>query len=418
MDRIFDKAIVLLCCLPSLALAQVDASLVAALLISVGITSACEAAYLGQSRAMSAASVALTAGYLVVACFVPAAVPFAAFSVYDLACRRATAPLALLAIATLIAAGSAGLPAAEIIVGVCSCATAAGLSLRTGQLQTLRADNMHERDELRERSLALEKSNRDLLDRQEYEARLATLTERGRIAREIHDNVGHLLTRGIMQVEALRVVHANDNQIQAEFGTVADTLREALDTMRSSVHGMADETCDLSVQVRHVVDETCRDTGLSASCSIAATTASPQVTACLTAVVREALSNTLRHANGATHVSVELLEHPSMWRLTIADNGLPPARAGRAEKNTAGAGVSGGAMVAGEAGASVAAEALAGGPAVSGSAEIPSGTGMGMGLASMEQRVRSLGGTMSAGYSDSAHGFVVHVSIPREGTAS
>ncbi len=40
-----------------------------------------------------------------------------------------------------------------------------------------------------------EARNRDLADRQDYEVELATLAERARIAREIHDNVGHQLTR-------------------------------------------------------------------------------------------------------------------------------------------------------------------------------------------------------------------------------
>ncbi len=65
------------------------------------------------------------------------------------------------------------------------------LSLRTAQLER-EQQRMHRiRNELQERALVLEARNRDLADRQDYEVELATLAERARIAREIHDNVGH-----------------------------------------------------------------------------------------------------------------------------------------------------------------------------------------------------------------------------------
>ena len=45
------------------------------------------------------------------------------------------------------------------------------------------------------------KQNQDELARkQDYEIHAATLTERNRIAREIHDHVGHMLSRSILQL--------------------------------------------------------------------------------------------------------------------------------------------------------------------------------------------------------------------------
>jgi signal transduction histidine kinase len=42
------------------------------------------------------------------------------------------------------------------------------------------------------------------MEKQDYEIYLATLRERNRIAREIHDNVGHMLSRSILQIGALK----------------------------------------------------------------------------------------------------------------------------------------------------------------------------------------------------------------------
>ena len=44
----------------------------------------------------------------------------------------------------------------------------------------------------------------DIDEERAQSIRMATLGERTRIAREIHDNVGHLLTRAIMQAQAGR----------------------------------------------------------------------------------------------------------------------------------------------------------------------------------------------------------------------
>ena len=63
------------------------------------------------------------------------------------------------------------------------------------------------RDESTEMAMHLAEKNKDLMEKQEYEVHLATLAER-RIAREIHDNVGHMLSSAILQVGALRAVNA------------------------------------------------------------------------------------------------------------------------------------------------------------------------------------------------------------------
>ena len=54
-------------------------------------------------------------------------------------------------------------------------------------------------------------------------------SERTRIAREIHDNVGHMLTRAIMQTEAAHVVAQVAGQQSAQrFCEIHDTVSEAM----------------------------------------------------------------------------------------------------------------------------------------------------------------------------------------------
>ena len=122
--------------------------------------------------------------------------------------------------------------------------------------------------------------------------------------------------------------------------------------MRASVHDLRDDACDLSVQVRAVVERAFAGTAVVPAVRVEAGEAPAAVASCLVAVVREAVSNVLRHAD-ARHVSVELVEHPGLWRLTVSDDGTAEAAG--------------------------------------------CGDGSGMGLTSMEERVRALGGAFRAG---------------------
>ena len=56
----------------------------------------------------------------------------------------------------------------------------------------------------------LQEKNKNLMEKQDYEIYLATLRERNRIAREIHDNVGHMLSRSILQMGALITIHKEE----------------------------------------------------------------------------------------------------------------------------------------------------------------------------------------------------------------
>ena len=67
------------------------------------------------------------------------------------------------------------------------------------------------RDDSTEQAILLKSRNQSLLKKQDYEIYNATLKERNRIAREIHDNVGHLLSRSILLTGALKAVNKDEN---------------------------------------------------------------------------------------------------------------------------------------------------------------------------------------------------------------
>ena len=375
MNRLFDKSIVLACCIAAALGLAVDARLVAAFCLGVVVASLAEVA---QGERARRASEAASYAYVIVAVFVPSFASFAPLALYDIArrVRREHAWVALgggaiFACALVAYAHAGALPTRTLLLTAILSIAATLLSLRTAQLEREQERMRRIRDQLQERALALEARNRDLADRQDYEVELATLAERARIAREIHDNVGHQLTRASLQTEALRVVHANEPGVAADFADVKCTVDEALQLVRSSVHALNDNAADLSVQLERIVEDVRSNGGPQIELEVLAEHAPANVVNCFAAVLREALSNTMRHAR-AQNVTVRCMEHPSFYQLIVTDDGTgatPPNSRDAAE---------------------------------------------GMGLGSMRERVEALGGTFTAGPRAGAPGWRVFVTVPKQ----
>ena len=89
------------------------------------------------------------------------------------------------------------------------------------------------RDNSKELTTQLVEKNKAMQRNQDYEIYLATLKERNRIAREIHDNVGHMLTRSILQLGALSVIN-KDETVGEAINDLSGTLNTAMTRIRSS----------------------------------------------------------------------------------------------------------------------------------------------------------------------------------------
>lgn len=377
MERVVDETIILLLCLAAMAGASLvagegaGAQDVAGLLLAACLAGA-DAALpedgrhgAAARRARAIAAAALLAAAMAWAPLVPF-VPLVAY----LGLAGGPAPLRVLWLLPPLAWATRdpAMAAAAAAIGAVACL----MAWRTRRLVAGQRATLALRDRVQERSLALAQRNRDLMERQDLEVRCAVLDERGRIAREIHDNVGHLLTRSLLQVKALRVT-CEDADAAAGLDAVAATLDEALGTVHASVHDLHDDAFDARTSLERVVD------GWEAGDATLAYEAGPlpqPVAYALVAVTREALSNAARHGD-ARSVTVELVEYPGFWRLTIADDGAG-ARGARAGE-PGGAGTS---------------------------------AGEGLGLRSMRERVEALGGTFGAGPT-ARGGFAVRASIPR-----
>jgi two-component system sensor histidine kinase DesK len=194
-------------------------------------------------------------------------------------------------------------------------------------------------------------------------ARAAVAEERLRIARDLHDLLGHSLSLITLQAElAGRVIGTDPGRAASEIAELESVARQSLSDVRTAVAGYRQP--DLAgelISARQLLDSA----GIVSRISAPDTAGlSQEVDAALAWAVREGTTNVVRHSR-ATHVDISVSTGPAGAVAEISDNGALSTR-----------------------------------PRSGGS-----------GLAGLAERVRSLGGDLAAGGVE-PHGFRLRVVVP------
>jgi len=172
-------------------------------------------------------------------------------------------------------------------------------------------------DATRERNLYLKSKNDALIAKQDYEISLATMHERNRIARDIHDNVGHLLTRSILIAGAIKTMN-KDEELLMNIDSLDTTLNKAMTSIRSSVHDLHSIHFNLEEAIQLILND-------FSFCNVkftfhASKDIPEEICFNFLAIIKEALTNAAKHSN-ATQISILLQEHPGLFQLVFEDNG-------------------------------------------------------------------------------------------------
>ncbi|WP_405595739.1 sensor histidine kinase [Streptomyces sp. NBC_01410] len=170
----------------------------------------------------------------------------------------------------------------------------------------------------------LSDSHERLADHAERVAELSTAKERNRLAREIHDSLGHHLTAIAVQLEKAEAFHDRDAETaRTAVGHAHWSAVRALDEVRHSVRALRDEGEPFSLS-RALADLARHADG--GRLKIVAQVSGDErgfCTGALTALYRaaqEGLTNAHRHGH-ATRVSVAVAFGGDGARLAVTDNG-------------------------------------------------------------------------------------------------
>ncbi|WP_400190419.1 ATP-binding protein [Hymenobacter sp. B81] len=155
----------------------------------------------------------------------------------------------------------------------------------------------------------------------------AALRMRNRIAADLHDEVGTLLTRVNLQAELLR-----QGQPDPALDRLLTNSRAAASTMRDivwSIDAQADTVGALLDRMRDHLDQTAAAAGLDTELTTSGLAdhepLSPEQRQHLYLVFKEAVTNAVRHARHATRLHVTLARQHGELCLTVQDNGRPGA---------------------------------------------------------------------------------------------
>lgn len=193
----------------------------------------------------------------------------------------------------------------------------------------------------------------------------AVISERLRLAQEVHDVVGHGLSVIAMQAGvALYVLDKDPAKARASLEAIRDTSKEALDGLRSeldTLRGSAPLTPTISLADVPALAARMREAGLDVSVEVDELELPDNYQLAVYRIVQESLTNVLRHSSPGATASVRVYAVRGELVVQVMDTGSPGQFA------------------------------------------------EGHGITGMRQRAESLGGTLEV---DGSHGFAVTARIP------
>ncbi|MFI9718538.1 sensor histidine kinase [Streptomyces sp. NPDC052396] len=170
--------------------------------------------------------------------------------------------------------------------------------------------------------LNLVESNSALRATREQLAHAAVERERLRFSRDLHDLLGHTLSVMVVKAQAVRRLGPRD--LDAALSQAADIEavgRQALTEIREAVTGYRESSLATELDNARSLLEA---SGIAAEISQSGPPLPPQTGALLGWVVREGVTNVVRHS-GASHCAIEVRGEPDRVHLEITDDGVGPA---------------------------------------------------------------------------------------------
>ena len=258
----------------------------------------------------------LTVSYTILASIIVGNLVFLPLILFDLFLHFTIDKRAVFGIAASLALFSSFIYPTQAFVFVLLGLFTVVLSYFMGKNQELMTLNKEIQDENQLQKSRLLLKHQTLQQQQTDAIHLTKLAERNRIARDIHDNIGHSLSRALLQTGAISALNKDEN-LQAAIDGLKVTLTDSMNVIRNSIHDLKDDAVDLKSTINALLDESKLKSHFRYDIE---SNVSNVVKNCLLIVLKEALTNTFKHSN-ATEITVSFVEHPAMYQFLIHDNG-------------------------------------------------------------------------------------------------
>lgn len=224
--------------------------------------------------------------------------PAVAFMVWAQSTTKAIINLSLVTVLTIIAAWLANSPTVYLLL-IAPLVLIGGLGEHFF-FRKMRAEN-------------------ELLQAQAALATQATQLERERIARDLHDVMGHSLSAITIKSElATKLIDADPARAKQEMLDVEHTARTLLQDVRQAVVGYQ---ADGLQHEYNMAKATLQSAGINVQASAQPITLADNVDNTLCLILREAVTNIVRHAN-ATTVTLKGARQGDYYHISICDNGV------------------------------------------------------------------------------------------------
>ena len=167
-------------------------------------------------------------------------------------------------------------------------------------------------------SRAKEAGDAKLLLAQEEVERLAKLAERERIARDMHDLLGHTLSVVVLKSElAQKLMSRDPAKALQEMAEVERISRQGLAEVREAITGY--RSSGLAAEIEHV-RETLTAAGIDTTIEARPIALAPAQESALTMALREAATNVIRHA-AATKCHIRFYAQDGSALMEVQDDG-------------------------------------------------------------------------------------------------
>ena len=182
-------------------------------------------------------------------------------------------------------------------------------------------------EQLAQSNSELEEAHRQLAQSVAQEQELAVLRERTRLAREMHDTIGHALVLISVKLEAAQRLRERDpERCDHELESTKQIARETMTALRASIADLRSPTLE-HAQINHALSRAVREfaqrTGLHVTYTFQADIdrLSEAIEETLWKVSQEAFANIEKHAH-ASHVQVRIRRQDEKLLMHIHDDGI------------------------------------------------------------------------------------------------